>query len=109
MPDASTIASLIRRVTSFDELAARHRAEALNWLASTSDIFRRVGPRTPSPHLVCYFLLIDRDAKRVLLCHHRLSGLWLPTGGHVEPNEHPVETVRREVREELGIEAQVDY
>jgi len=36
---------------------------------------------------------------------HRLAGLWLPSGGHVEPGEHPVETVRREAREELSIEA----
>ena len=37
-----------------------------------------------------------------------MSGLWLPTGGHVEPNEHPVDTVRREAEEELGIDAAFD-
>ncbi|OIQ76114.1 NUDIX domain protein [mine drainage metagenome] len=36
---------------------------------------------------------------------HRLAALWLPPGVHVEPGEHPVETVRREAREELNIEA----
>jgi len=41
----------------------------------------------------------------VLLVDHRKAGLWLPTGGHVEPGEHPAATVRREVREELGVEA----
>jgi len=41
----------------------------------------------------------------VLLVDHLKAGLWLPSGGHVEPGEHPVATVRREVREELGIEA----
>jgi len=34
--------------------------------------------------------------------------LWLPTGGHVEPGEHPVDTVCREVAEELGIQARFD-
>ena len=31
--------------------------------------------------------------------------MWLPTGGHVEPGEHPTDTVRREVVEELGVPA----
>jgi hypothetical protein len=31
------------------------------------------------------------SAGSVLLCDHRLSGLWLPTGGHVESGEHPLE------------------
>ena len=44
----------------------------------------------------------------MLLCDHRLSGLWLPTGGHVEPGEHPVDTVRREAVEELGVHPQLD-
>ena len=55
-----------------------------------------------------YFLLVDRAAGSVLLCDHRLSGLWLPTGGHVEPGEHPLSTVRREAVEELSVTAQLD-
>jgi 8-oxo-dGTP pyrophosphatase MutT (NUDIX family) len=108
MPTASTVASLISRLRPTDDLGTRHRSEALDWLAATSDIYRRVKPRTPSTHLVSYFLLIDRAAERVLLCDHLLSGLWLPTGGHVEPDEHPADTVRREVYEELGIDALFD-
>lgn len=88
-----------------DDLARRHQREALAWLDVTSDIYRRVKPRTPSPHIVSYFLVVDPATHRVLLCDHRRSGLWLPTGGHVEPGEDPAETVRREAREELGIEA----
>ena len=42
----------------------------------------------------------------MLLCDHRLSGLWRPTGGQVEPGEHPLGTVRREIVEELGIAAE---
>jgi hypothetical protein len=33
---------------------------ALSWLGGTDDIFRRVKPLTPSPHLVSYFPLVDR-------------------------------------------------
>ncbi len=64
-----------------------------------------MSPRTPSPHLVSYFLPVDPASGSVLLADHRKSGLWLPPGGHIEPGEHPAETVRRETREELGIDA----
>ncbi len=103
-----TIADLVADVAPTDDLGRAHRAATLTWLASTDDVFRRVKPRTPSPHLVSYFLLVDRPASSVLLCHHRLAGLWLPTGGHVEPGEHPADTMRREVVEELGIQAEPD-
>jgi 8-oxo-dGTP diphosphatase len=99
------IRGLVARVVPVDAAEDEHRRQALAWMDSTSDIFRRIKPRTPSPHLVSYFLLIDHDQGDVLLVDHRKAGLWLPTGGHVEPGEHPAATVRREAREELGIEA----
>ncbi|MER7440140.1 NUDIX hydrolase [Micromonospora avicenniae] len=99
------IRALVQALTPVDELEARHRAECLAWLAGTDDIFRREKPRIPSPHLVAYFLLYDETDRSVLLVDHRNAGRWLPSGGHVEPGEHPVETVRREVLEELGVPA----
>lgn len=44
---------------------------------------------------------------RVLLHRHRRLGLWLPPGGHVEPNELPDDAARREVREEAGVEVEL--
>ncbi|WP_245736364.1 NUDIX hydrolase [Micromonospora pattaloongensis] len=99
------IRALVEAVVPADELEARHRAECLAWLGGTHDIFRREKPRTPSPHLVAYFLLHDETDGSVLLVDHRKAGMWLPSGGHVEPGEHPAETVRREVMEELGVPA----
>ncbi|MEU5721088.1 NUDIX domain-containing protein [Micromonospora sp. NPDC047738] len=99
------IRALVEALTPGDELEARHRAETLAWLAGTDDIFRRRKPGTPSPHLVAYFLLRDEADGAVLLVDHRKAGMWLPSGGHVEPGEHPAETVRREVVEELGVPA----
>ena len=104
----SMITNLVSGVEPTDDLGREHSRNTLSWLARTDDIFRRVKPLTPSPHLVSYFLLVDRLAGSVLLCDHRLSGLWLPTGGHVEPGEHPFDTVRRETVEELGVTAQPD-
>jgi len=104
----SMITGLVSGIEPTDDLGREHRRNVLSWLAGTDDIFRRVKPRTPSPHLVSYFLLTDRPAGSVLLCDHRQSGLWLPPGGHVEPGEDPVTTVGREAAEELGITAQPD-
>ncbi|WP_243422235.1 NUDIX domain-containing protein [Micromonospora globispora] len=101
----SEIRALVEALTPADDLEARHRAECLAWLAGTDDIFRREKARTPSPHLVAYFLLRDEADGSVLLVDHIKAGRWLPSGGHVEPGEHPVETVRREVVEELGVPA----
>lgn len=39
----------------------------------------------------------------VLLHPHRKLGLWLPPGGHIEPNELPDEAALREVEEESGL------
>lgn len=102
---ASDVRSLVERLPVHDDVAAEHRDLALAWLASTDDVFRREKPATPAPHLVGYFVVVDPASGDLLLADHRLSGLWLPTGGHVEPGEHPADTVRREVVEELGITA----
>jgi 8-oxo-dGTP pyrophosphatase MutT (NUDIX family) len=96
---------LIGGIRPFDDLEARHRRQSLAWLRATQDVFRRINPGTPSPHPVAYFLLQDDLDGSVLLVDHIKAGLWLPAGGHVEPCEHPVATVRREMVEELGVPA----
>lgn len=102
-----SVSALLLPLTPFDEVEADHRAKALAWLSATDDVFRREKPATPSPHLVSYFVLLDSAQRRLLLVEHRLAGLWLPPGGHVEPGEHPVATVLREATEELGIAARL--
>ena len=42
-----------------------------------------------------------------LLHWHPKVKMWLPPGGHIEPNEDPVQAVLREVEEETGVKAQV--
>lgn len=41
--------------------------------------------------------------RKVLLLWHEKLQMWLPPGGHVEPNELPDEAAVREVLEETGI------
>ncbi len=42
-----------------------------------------------------------------LLHWHRKVGLWLPPGGHIEPNEDPLQAAHREALEETGIAVRI--
>lgn len=53
---------------------------------------------------VATFVVCER---RVLLLFHRKLRLWLPPGGHVDPNELPDEAAVREVLEESGIRCEL--
>lgn len=100
----AAIHDLVATLTPLDPLEAEQIADTLGWLEATDDVFRRSKPATPARHLVSYVVLLDRDNFDVLLVDHVNAGLFLPPGGHVEPDEHPAATARRECREELGIE-----
>lgn len=100
------IRNLVEGITPLDDVECEHRTRVLRWLSETDDVFRRAKPRSPAQHLVSYFLVVDPEGPHFLLVDHIKAGKWLPTGGHVEPGESPVATVRREVSEELGIQAQ---
>lgn len=103
MPDS--IEELLLALRPIDGLEEEQIAETLAWARSGEPLFRVAKPATPPKHLVSYFVLIDPSNRKMLLVDHINAGLWLPTGGHVEPEEHPRQTVCREVVEELGIEA----
>lgn len=45
--------------------------------------------------------------RSVALHWHPKVKAWLPPGGHIEPNEDPVQAVKREVLEEAGLEVEV--
>ena len=99
------IADLIAGILPFDAAEAEHRDEALAWVRSDAEIYRRQKPDVPAEHLVAYFAVVDVDAGAMLLVDHINAQRWLPTGGHVEPDEDPRDTVTRELQEELGITA----
>lgn len=56
-------------------------------------------------HLTVTGFLVHKG--RVLLHWHRRNAMWLPMGGHIEPDEDPVTAVLREVREESGVDAAI--
>lgn len=100
---AARLRDLVAGIEPADLLERAHRADVLAWLGTTDDVYRRVPPATPPQHLAAYALLHDPRTEAVLLLDHRLSGLWLPAGGHVEVDEDPGETAAREASEELGL------
>jgi 8-oxo-dGTP pyrophosphatase MutT (NUDIX family) len=96
----TAIRSELESIDPLDPLELRHKSEALAWIDSGAPLFRTAKPATPPQHLVSYFAAVDGES--ILLVDHKNAQLWLPPGGHVEQDEHPRDTVAREVREELG-------
>jgi 8-oxo-dGTP diphosphatase len=99
-----SVHDMVMGIQSLDLLETQHQADTLKWLESTNDVYRRSKPATPERHLVSYFVIADLNDHSTLLVDHINANRWLPPGGHVELGEHPADTVRREVREELGID-----
>jgi 8-oxo-dGTP diphosphatase len=99
------IAEIIAAIEPLDDLEREHRDSTIEWIRSGAPIFRTKKPDVPPMHLVSYFALVDEPRGKMLLVDHKLAGLWLPSGGHVEPNEDPRATVVRELAEELSLVA----
>ena len=56
-------------------------------------------------HFTATGFVVNGDAT-LLHWHHRVQA-WLPPGGHVEPDEDPVQAVLREVKEETGLDVEL--
>ena len=97
---------LISSLNPLDNIEKEHIRFALDWIESGSEIFRIEKPGTPDIHLVSYFVIASPEMNQILLVDHKKAELWLPPGEHVDPGEDPKETVRREAKEELGIDAE---
>jgi len=52
-------------------------------------------------HFCTFFLPVHLKSKSVYLGHHIKADDWIPPGGHIEPDEHPLDTIKREFLEEL--------
>lgn len=100
------ILTTVTSIIPFDNVEREQLHFVKNWIASDAEIFRIAKPDKPNIHLVSYFIVLDPQTNELLLVDHKKAELWLPPGGHVEFNEHPRETVKREAKEELGIDAE---
>jgi 8-oxo-dGTP diphosphatase len=104
-PMRDKIAKIVAAIEPLDDLEREHRDSTIEWIRSGAPIFRTQKPDVPPKHLVSYFALVDEIRGKLLLVDHKLAGLWLPSGGHVEPGEDPAVTVVREIAEELSLAA----
>jgi len=52
-------------------------------------------------HICTFFLPINKKTKSIYLINHIKAQMWIPPGGHIEKEEHPIRTVIREFEEEL--------
>jgi 8-oxo-dGTP pyrophosphatase MutT (NUDIX family) len=102
----SRVRSELLEIQPLDSLEQAHLEDALAWIDSGSPLFRLSKPSTPPKHLVSYFAVIDGEC--ILLVDHKNAQLWLPSGGHVEPDEDPRQTVVRELKEELGLDVALE-
>ncbi len=100
------IKTLVEGIYPADSIESEHVQETVAWIDSGEEIFRIKKPDIPNKHLVSYFCLYDVKREKILLVDHIKAQLWLPSGGHVDINEHPFETAKRECLEELSVEAE---
>jgi 8-oxo-dGTP pyrophosphatase MutT (NUDIX family) len=57
-------------------------------------------------HFTATAFVVD-SKKRVLLLWHKRLERWMPPGGHVDANETPQDTARRECKEETGLDVEI--
>lgn len=57
-------------------------------------------------HFTATAFVIDSQNRTLLLWHKRLQR-WMPPGGHIDANETPEETAKRECKEETGLDVEI--
>ena len=53
-------------------------------------------------HYCVYFLPYNLKTQEVFIVHHKKAEQWLAPGGHIDEGEVPLQTLEREMGEELG-------
>jgi len=58
-------------------------------------------------HFTSTVFVVDLSKEAILLHWHEKVCAWLPPGGHIEIDEDPVQTAKREVLEETGLKVKI--
>lgn len=99
------VLKLVQAISPYDSLEQEHIDDIAAWIKSGAPLYRVQKPDVPPKHLVSYFVVVDPKHNSILLADHIKAQLWLPSGGHVEKGEDPKQTVVREAKEELSMDA----
>jgi 8-oxo-dGTP pyrophosphatase MutT (NUDIX family) len=83
------------------DLNEKNSKQRILEFVNSSDNF--TNRNNPSGHITGSAWIVSKDRKEVLLTHHVKLDMWLQIGGHVEGEEHVLETALREAREESGL------
>lgn len=56
-------------------------------------------------HFTSSVLILSKEMPRkIVLVHHKKTGMWMQPGGHIEQFENPIEAAIREIKEETNID-----
>ena len=92
---------LLNNIHPFDDIEEEHLVLFKNWVHSGEPLYRISKPAVPNKHLAVFSVVVDESLKKMLMVHHKDAGLWLPPGGHVDSQEHPLMAAKRELNEEI--------
>jgi ADP-ribose pyrophosphatase YjhB (NUDIX family) len=95
------------RKTSIAYLIAAHDAIIYTEELHLSIIMNQLYSTTPAITRDFTATTFVVHENRTLLLLHRKLGIWVPPGGHIDPNELPDQAALREVLEESGLEVEL--
>lgn len=94
---AKEILNIVSIMTDQDERVAKRFQKRIKEGPLTRD-------ENAQSHFCVYFLPSNPNTKKVFIAHHKKAGLWLSPGGHIDKGEHLLQSLNREISEELGME-----
>lgn len=103
MTDDDQVTELRRQIRALVPVDRRQAASHATMLAGLDRLARPFDERADSTHVTSSAIV--RSSRGVLLHRHKLLGLWLQPGGHIDPGETPAQAAVREVIEETGLVA----
>ena len=89
----------LEKYTPKDEMEIEDKKKILKFLKTNENCYSRTNLKG---HITAGALIMHEDGE-VLLNYHKKLKIWLYFGGHSENEKNPLDTAKREVKEECGI------